>query len=108
MTGMCTFADGSMCEEWALFRGECDIEGVSKRAVYTNDTETATAIYRIKESTVVVTAPAHNLDAVVIPQAMSASGARYATTDGHLEFWEHQGEGMLSIDNVQVFTGKIQ
>jgi uncharacterized protein len=23
-TGFCVFADGSECEEWALFRGECE------------------------------------------------------------------------------------
>lgn len=27
--GICTFADGRQCEEWALWRGECPPEGVA-------------------------------------------------------------------------------
>jgi putative hemolysin len=26
-SGMCTFSDGSQCEEWAFFRGECAAGG---------------------------------------------------------------------------------
>jgi len=32
-TGMCTFADGSQCEEWAFYRGECSPGQASGEAV---------------------------------------------------------------------------
>lgn len=35
---LCVFPDGSQCEEWALYRGECSIEGVKsgKQTTYLN------------------------------------------------------------------------
>lgn len=44
---------------------------------------------------------------VTLPQAMSGSGARYATADESIVFWEHQGEGSLTINGLEVFKGPI-
>ncbi len=38
-TGMCTFADGSQCEEWAFYRGECSPGQASGGAVLGGDTQ---------------------------------------------------------------------
>lgn len=38
-TGMCTFADGSQCEEWAFYRGECSPGQASGEAVIGGDTQ---------------------------------------------------------------------
>jgi putative hemolysin len=36
---MCTFADGSQCEEWAFYRGECSPGQASGGAVLGGDTQ---------------------------------------------------------------------
>jgi putative hemolysin len=38
-SGMCTFADGSQCEEWAFFRGECSPGQASSGAVMGGDAQ---------------------------------------------------------------------
>lgn len=38
--------------------------------------------------------------------AVSASGARYVS--GMNEWWEHQGEATYSVNDKQVFTGRLQ
>lgn len=35
----------------------------------------------------------------ILARNVSASGARYSTADGVLEFWEHQGEATVTLDN---------
>lgn len=42
-------------------------------------------------------------DQVILPQAVSASGARYASDN--LEFWEHQGKGYYIVDGKVSFEG---
>lgn len=44
---------------------------------------------------------------ITLPQAISASGARYADSDENIVFWEHQGEGILTVNNQEIFRGKI-
>lgn len=107
VTGTCTFSSGEQCEEWALFRGECDIEGVSKHVVYSNGSQTVHAVYRGKHNTVLVNAPEINIDNMIVVPAVSASGARYESADKRTEFWEHQGELTLSVDGEQRFVGKL-
>lgn len=105
--GSCAFPSGEQCEEWALFRGECDVEGVSKLATYSDGANIVRAIYRNKLNTVIVNAPHINMENVLVVSAVSASGARYETPDKRTEFWEHQGELTISIDGEKVFVGKI-
>jgi len=38
-SGMCTFADGSQCDEWAFYRGECSPGQASGEAVMGGDTQ---------------------------------------------------------------------
>lgn len=104
----CTFSSGAICEEWALFLGECNVEGVSNTGTYTDGTTTVFVIYRIFNDTAILNASSLKLENVELKPAMSASGARYQTTDGKIEFWEHQGEGTLSVDGRAVFVGRVK
>lgn len=49
-----------------------------------------------------------DLGTVTLPQAMSASGARYANTDESLVFWEHQGELRITQNDKDIFVGQLQ
>ncbi len=40
--------------------------------------------------------------AYVLPQAVTASGARYQSADGKVVFWEHQGKAMVEVDGAKV------
>jgi hypothetical protein len=42
----------------------------------------------------------------VLSQALSASGARYVS--GPYEWWEHQGEATYSVNEKQIFLGKLK
>jgi len=42
----------------------------------------------------------------VLPQAVSASGARYVS--GSCEWWEHQGQARYSVNGKQMFLGKLK
>ena len=42
----------------------------------------------------------------VLSQAVSASGARYVS--GPSEWWEHQGEATYSVNEKQLFRGKLK
>lgn len=42
----------------------------------------------------------------VLSQAVSASGARYVS--GSYEWWEHQGEATYSVNEKQMFRGKLK
>ena len=42
----------------------------------------------------------------VLSQAASASGARYVS--GPYEWWEHQGEATYSVNEKQMFRGKLK
>ena len=106
-TGTCTFPSGEQCEEWALFRGECDVEGVSKRATYTNDTNIVRVVYRIQKNTAVIHAADFGIENIETHAAASASGARYLSDDARLEVWEHQGVLTVTRDGQQYFSGKI-
>lgn len=105
--GTCTFPTGEQCEEWALFRGECDVDGVSTRATYSNGTNIVRVVYRIQKDAAVVTASDFGIENTEVHTAVSASGARYLSDDSRLEVWEHQGELTVTRDEQQIFTGKI-
>jgi putative hemolysin len=103
----CTFSNGEKCDEWTLFRGECNISGVSNTGIYSNDKNVVTVIYRIFNNTALLNAPDLNLNNIELVSAISASGARYLSLDGKIEFWEHQGEGTLSVAGQELFRGPI-
>jgi membrane-bound inhibitor of C-type lysozyme len=42
----------------------------------------------------------------VLSQAVSASGTRYVS--GSHEWWEHQGEATYSVNEKQIFLGKLR
>jgi uncharacterized membrane protein len=42
----------------------------------------------------------------VLSQALSASGTRYVS--GSYEWWEHQGEATYSVNEKQIFLGKLK
>lgn len=39
-----------------------------------------------------------------LEQSISASGAKYESTDGSVVFWEHQGEASLTVNGEPVYT----
>lgn len=61
------------------------------------------AIYR-DDDTVTLTFPDGRTE--ILNLAVSASGARYVS--GMNEWWEHQGEATYSVNDEQVFTGRLQ
>lgn len=61
------------------------------------------AIYR-DDDTVTLTFPDSRTE--ILNLAISASGARYVS--GTNEWWEHQGEATYSVNDEQVFTGRLQ
>ena len=95
------------CDEWALFRGECNIDGVSNTGVYKNASTTVSVVYRIKTKDAILKAPSFGYDFLPLKIAMSGSGARYLSDDGKVETWEHQGELRLSVDGKELFTGAL-
>lgn len=106
-SGTCTFPTGEQCEEWALFRGECDVEGVSKRATYSNGANIVRVVYRIQKDAAIVTASDFGIENTEVHTAVSASGVRYLSDDSRLEVWEHQGELTVTRDGQQIFIGKV-
>lgn len=44
---------------------------------------------------------------VTLPQAIAASGTRYANSDESLVFWEHQGEVTITHEGEVIFTGTV-
>lgn len=102
----CTFPENKTCESWALFRGECLVNGVNNFAIYTNSSSTLEANFRIKSNTVIINSKELDVNFLELNSAVSASGIRYLSSDEKVEFWEHQGEATLSIDGKQVFVGK--
>jgi hypothetical protein len=106
--GTCSFPGGTSCEEWALFRGECNVVGVSNTGVYSDGTNEVRVVYRMKTRTAVLFAETLVYDGLDLAQAMSGSGTRYLSLDGTVEFWEHQGEGTLSVDGKELFRGNVK
>jgi putative hemolysin/membrane-bound inhibitor of C-type lysozyme len=105
--GICSFLNGASCEEWALFRGDCNVEGVSTTGHYSDGKSEVQLVFRMKTNSAILMAPTLGYDTLPLSQAMSGSGARYLSADGKVEFWEHQGEGRLSVDGKEIFLGKL-
>lgn len=103
----CTLPNGTVCDEWKLFRGECVAEGVVNKATYTKGTATVTAVFHIKAGTVILDAPTLNITALELKATEAASGAKYATPDEKITFWEHQGEATITQDGKETFMGMI-
>ena len=106
----CTFPSGKMCESWALFRGECLIEGVNNYVVYKNSSSGVSvgANFRIKTNSVILDSKELGISYNELKQAESGSGIRYLSVDGKIEFWEHQGEVTITKEGKQIFVGKIK
>lgn len=106
--GMCTFPSGEKCDEWALFRGECNINDVSITARYATSGQDISVIYRLYNDTIILNQT--NLNNIEnhleLSSAVSASGSRYLSKDGKVEAWEHQGEITISLDGKEIFRGK--
>jgi putative hemolysin len=103
----CIFPNGQKCEEWTLFRGECAIDGVVNLAKYSDDKNQVSAAFFVKENTAILNAKHLNFENLFMNIAESASGARYLSQDGKVEFWEHQGETTISVGGKKMFVGKI-
>lgn len=103
----CTLPNGTVCDEWKLFRGECAAEGVVNKATYTKGNATVTAVFHIKAGTVILDSQALNITAQELKAAEAASGAKYATPDEKITFWEHQGEATITQDGKETFMGMI-
>lgn len=106
--GMCSFPTGEKCEEWALFRGECNVAGVSNTGEYAQGTTTVKVVYRIKSDTAILNAPIFGYSYVELKRAVSGSGARYLSDDEKIEFWEHQQVGTLTVEGKEIFAGAVR
>ena len=77
---------------------------VISSVVFISDSgQTIRAVYR-DDDTVTLTFPDSRTE--ILSHAVSASGARYVS--GTNEWWEHQGEATYSVNDKQVFTGRLQ
>ncbi|MES2014557.1 MAG: MliC family protein [Patescibacteria group bacterium] len=78
-----------------------DTAGVIEKAVYQcADGKSITAVYR--EGSVAL--ELSDLRAITLPQAISASGARYATPDEHFVFWNKGNTAFIQENNALTFT----
>ncbi len=103
--GVCNFAEGKACNEWDLFYGKCNIENTVVSAEYKNATNSVIVIYNHINDKAYLSSNISDFNQLELNIAVSGSGARYLSADERVEFWEHQGEGTLSIDGEQVFVG---
>ena len=78
-------------------------EVVGTPASYSDGTTVVTASFDNENGTVTFTHP--SVGTVTLPQALSASGARYANEDESIVFWEHQGEVTITVGGETVFHG---
>lgn len=75
-------------------------------AVYSDGVTTVEATFDNAAGAVTFTHP--DVGTVTLPQAVSASGARYANEDESIVFWEHQDEATITKDGAEIFRGAIQ
>ncbi|QQR65072.1 MliC family protein [Candidatus Kaiserbacteria bacterium] len=73
--------------------------------IYHSGQESLAVNFNNSHNTVTFTHP--KTGTITLPQAISASGARYANADESIVFWEHQGEGSLSVSSIEVFKGTL-
>ncbi|MEA4910714.1 hypothetical protein SDC9_07794 [bioreactor metagenome] len=106
--GICNFGEGKTCDETALFRNTCNLEGVLSSVVYKNASGTEVfASYNLKTDKAYISSLDLYMNNLELNHAVSGSGARYLSADGEVELWEHQGEGTVSIRGEEAFVGKI-
>ncbi len=77
----------------------------TSRATYSDGMSEVEAVFDNRAETVTFTHDATG--EVVLPRAVSGSGARYASEDERLVFWEHQGEATIEQDGETIFLGAL-
>lgn len=106
-SGTCTFPTREACGEWGVFLGACSVEGlISANTFASEDGKEIQIGFFLKEDRAMLNATDFGISNYELKSAVSASGARYLSTDNRIEFWEHQGEATLSLDGKEIFKGK--
>jgi len=112
--GICTFKDGSSCEEWQFFRGEClpgNLKLVSSVSYRCDDNKHIEASYFSGPMPMAATGempiPSGEVRLTLsdgrkmnLPQTISASGIRYANSDESVVFWS-KGETAFMTEGSQ-------
>lgn len=105
---ICGFGEGKFCDETALFKTVCNVEGVINSVVYQNASGTPVfASYNLRTDKAYISSLDLYMNNLELEHAVSGSGARYVSADGEVELWEHQGEGTISVRGDEVFVGKV-
>jgi len=89
---VCQFEDNRQCEEWAVLRGDClagglRLSGDTVHALFRCATGEAVDAVFSNGTTSSVSLALSDGRSLPLPQALSASGARYASADGRTVFW---------------------
>jgi membrane-bound inhibitor of C-type lysozyme len=90
---------------WGVCIESCyakDPENTATAAYFSSRGERLTARFDMKAKKVTLTLP--DGKSLTLPEAVSASGARYS--DGKMTFWEHQGTATLFKGELAIFEGK--
>lgn len=74
---------------------------------FSDGTTTIPVTFNNNDMTVTFSHPQLGTDAVTLESAISASGARYANADESVVFWEHQSEGMILVNDEEIFRGAL-
>ncbi len=93
-----------------------DARQVSKDAEKKNAGIIATATYQCADNKSIhavytsnsVQLELSDLRALTLPQAISASGARYASTDEHFVFWNKGNTAFIQENNILTFTECVE
>lgn len=105
---VCNFEEGKSCDETALFRNTCNLEGIINSVVYRNASGTEVfASYNLKTDKAYMSSLDLFMNNLELDHAVSGSGARYLSANGEVELWEHQGEGAVSVRGEEVFVGMV-
>lgn len=94
----------SACSTTTVYNAGCS--GMQQvKAAYISDNGTQLiACFDLTKEQVTICFP--DGSSATLAQAVSASGARYASDN--LEFWEHQGKGYYYVDGKMVFEGVVK
>lgn len=98
-------AAGVLYLTWGSRDGSVKSEDSANKisATYSDGVTSVEATFDNAAETVTFSHPA--LGSVTLPRAVSGSGARYASSDEGVVFWEHQGELTITKDDKVIFKG---